>query len=126
MSISAGFVGLYALLLTLLAIYVSMGRIKYRISLGDGGNDDLQRRRRSHGNAVEHAVIMIPLVMLYEMRNGNIAFLVVISYGFLLLRVFHATSLIASPVSKTRRITSGLSYLAEVVLAVALVLTLLR
>ena len=116
---------MYALLLIGLAINVALGRIKYKISYGDGDNNELTRRRRAHGNALEHAVIMIPLVILYEMRNGHIGFLSIVAASFLLLRLFHATALLARGLGKVRRYTTIFSFLLEIILAGALFLTLM-
>ncbi len=125
MSISAGFIAMYALLLASLAINVALGRIKFKISFGDGDNNELTRRRRAHGNALEHAVIMIPLVVLYETRSGHIGFLTVVAFGFLLLRLLHATALLSGGLGPIRRYTTIFSFFAEFILAGALFLTLL-
>lgn len=125
MIISAGFVASYALLLAGLAIFVSLGRISKKISLGDNGDRELLRRQRAHGNSVEHAVVMIPLVILYEMRDGALHFLAAIAALFLIVRVIHAFALIERTNSLARRVTAGITYLLEITLAIALFLTIL-
>ena len=54
LEIAAIYAGVNILILLVLAVLVSVGRRKHKISLGDGGNADFQRAARAHGNAAEY------------------------------------------------------------------------
>lgn len=68
--ITALYAGILALLLTALAINVTVNRNKLKVSLGDGGNAQMLRMTRIHGNAVEYMPIGIVLMGLYELDGG--------------------------------------------------------
>jgi len=54
------YVGLNLLLTLVLAILVVRQRAKHSVSLGDGGNADVERAIRAHGNNVEYVAIALP------------------------------------------------------------------
>jgi uncharacterized membrane protein YecN with MAPEG domain len=54
LEIAALYAGINILLLLVLAFRVPMARRRAKISLGDGGNAELQRLMRAHGNAAEY------------------------------------------------------------------------
>ena len=58
--ITAFYAALLGLLNLILTCYVILGRWKYRVSLGDGGHKELNRRIRAHGNFIE----TIPMTLL--------------------------------------------------------------
>lgn len=118
MMVSAAFTASLALLITGLALHVSYYRMKHRISIGDGGNRDMARLIRAHGNAVEHAVIMIPLVLLYEYNGGNVDLLAALAGAFLLARIVHAWALTEKASTKRRLISATASYALELVAAI--------
>ncbi|SNY92725.1 hypothetical protein SAMN04515647_2996 [Cohaesibacter sp. ES.047] len=60
------YAGLLALLFVGLSARVIQGRYRYRVALGDGGQDDMQRRIRSHGNFVEYTPMFLILLALVE------------------------------------------------------------
>jgi hypothetical protein len=60
-----------------------------------GGDDDtLVKRSRAFGNLVEHAPLMLILLMLLEYR-GSEFFVHIFGIGFILSRIAHAYGLIA-------------------------------
>ncbi|MEM9043203.1 MAG: MAPEG family protein [Pseudomonadota bacterium] len=64
--ITAFYAGILALWLLFLAASVIQLRRKHRVSLGDGGMDQLQGRIRGHANAVEQVPIALVLLALSE------------------------------------------------------------
>lgn len=58
---------LYAAILGLMQVsltsYVVFGRWRYGVSLGDGGERDMRRRVRAHGNFTE--IVPMSLILLY-------------------------------------------------------------
>ncbi len=72
-----------------LAVRVVRGRTHYRISLGDGGNPDMQARVRIHGNFIEYVPLALILMGLLETSNVNPIALTVIGGLLILVRVMH-------------------------------------
>jgi len=66
--VCAGLLGLLAAVLTL---YVARLRGKKRISLGDGGDAEMQRAMRAHGNLIELAPLCLLLIWLLHGPYGN-------------------------------------------------------
>ncbi len=118
MLISAAFTASLAILITLLAINVSRYRITRRVSLGDAGDRKLNRLVRAHGNAVEHAVVMVPLLLLYELNGGNVDLAALLAASFLLARIVHAWALSEKASTLRRMASAGVSYLLELLTAV--------
>ena len=121
--VSAIFIASYALLIVALAINVSRLRAQKRVSLGDSprdGEDDyeLSRARRAHANAVENAVVVMPLVFIYEFIGGNALILIILCGAFFLCRVVHAWGLLQKPTTLRRTIGAAGTYLIEITLAV--------
>jgi hypothetical protein len=85
--------GLYAALLGLmflaLSVHVTKGRIGYKISLGDGGNDDLATRIRIHGNFAETVPFALILMMLVEMHGAPLASLHAMGIILIVARTLH-------------------------------------
>ena len=63
----------YAALLTLMFVFLSFRVIGLRraekIGLGDGGNRDMLRRIRAHGNFAEYCPLALLLMALAELQN---------------------------------------------------------
>jgi hypothetical protein len=68
--ITALYAAILALLLTALAINVTVNRAKLKVLLGDGGNPQMLRMARIHGNAAEYVPIAVLLMGLYELDGG--------------------------------------------------------
>ena len=87
------YAGLCALLVLVLAARVVRWRMTHRIGIGDGGDVELLRRVRVHGNAIEYLPLCLILLGGMEL-NGYPAPLI---HGFglalLLSRVAHAWGL---------------------------------
>lgn len=83
---------LLAFLLVRLSLHVITLRRKNRVSLGDGGKDDLQRAIRGQGNCAEYAPIGVLLVLVAELQSVNTIATIVLGLlaaAFLLGRVLH-------------------------------------
>ena len=91
-------VSLYAALLTViyiaLSVHVIRGRWFYRISLNDGGNEEMNRRIRAHGNFSEYAPLFLVIFGLAE-HNGMPAYAGhILGCLFILGRLLHAYKLL--------------------------------
>lgn len=68
-SITIIYAGILALMLVALSAYVVAGRVKNRVSLGDGGNEDMTVRIRAHANFAEHVPLALIAMGLLETRG---------------------------------------------------------
>jgi len=117
-SITALYAAIYAILLTALAINVTMHRVKLRISVGDGDNAQMRRMIRLHGNAAEYVPIALLLMLFYEVNGGSHMALHIAALLFLFARLMHAWGLGVSDMTNQRRqIGQGLTWLIIVALA---------
>jgi uncharacterized protein len=69
-AITAIYASILALLLTALAINVTVHRNKLGVLFGDGGKPQMIRMIRVHGNSAEYIPIGIVLMGLYELNHG--------------------------------------------------------
>ena len=115
--ISALYAALFALLLVILMMAVIKLRRSLRIGLGDGGNRDLQRAIRAHGNAVECVPIFLLMLALFELNHGSGTMLHIFGAAFLVARVVHAWGLYSSSGASSGRVAGST---ATIVLLVAL------
>jgi hypothetical protein len=70
LSITALYAGILAIIIVALGINVTMHRVKLKVSLGDGGNPQMLRMIRLHGNAVEYLPLALVLMVIYEINSG--------------------------------------------------------
>ena len=98
MRISMMTAGLLGILLIALSAYVILGRVKFKIDLGDGDNAAMVQRIRAQANFVEYVPLALILLMLVEYASIGPRWLAMVMGGGLVLgRVLHAQGLIASP-----------------------------
>jgi len=70
-SITALYASILALIVIALAINVTMHRVKLSVPLGDGGNAQMLRMIRLHGNAIEYIPLALVLMLAYEVNSGS-------------------------------------------------------
>lgn len=115
------YAGLLAILYIALAACVIRGRYKYRIGLGDGGNEDMVRRIRIHANFAEY--VPFALILLFLVDNAQTSPVIVHILGLMLLigRLLHAWGVSSSSgVSKGRFLGMVLTMVMIIVCAVIL------
>jgi hypothetical protein len=90
---SAFYAGVLVIMAVALALNTAFRRMETKTALGD---DDsvLLKRSRAFGNLIEHAPLMIILLMLME-YSGNEFFVHIFGIGFILSRIAHAYGIIA-------------------------------
>jgi hypothetical protein len=69
-SITALYAGILALIFVALGINVTAHRVKLSVPLGDGGNSQMLRMMRLHGNAAEYIPLAVALMAIYELNGG--------------------------------------------------------
>lgn len=129
--VTALYAGLVGVLLVVLAGLVSRLRRSRKVGLGDGGDKDLQRAIRVHGNAVEWAVPGVLLLLVAELNGAGLILLHACGIAIVAGRAMHAFGLSRrGGVSFGRFWGSALSWAAVLVLALwgvwAFARTLLR
>lgn len=84
------YAGLCTALVVVLAIRIALWRYRHRIGLGDGGDRELLKRVRAHGNAVEN--MPLALLLLAGMELNGYGADVIHGFGglFLFSRIAHA------------------------------------
>ena len=91
--VTALYAALLGLLIVVLGARVALVRRSGRVGIGDGGNHELLRRIRVHGNAVENVPLALLLLLVAELTNVGAAWLH--AYGIVLIlgRLLHAFGL---------------------------------
>ena len=87
---TAGALGLIGLIL---AFRVTMGRVKYKVNMGDGGNPNMIVRMRTHANFAEYVPLMLVLLALLELGGANRTALMVGVAVLVVARIFHAVGM---------------------------------
>ena len=114
------------LLLVGLASRVSMLRFGLKIPFGDGGNPALMRAIRTHGNTAEHAPIFLLLALALELAGGTTAFLWGVAVLFVVSRLLFTAGVLGRGLHLLRMAGAGGTYLAQLLLALALGVAALR
>ncbi len=118
------YVAINAFIVTLLALNVSRNRIKHRVSNGDGGKLEMKAAIRAHGNAVEHVTVFGFVVLALEFASASATVLGALVLAFTVSRLMHAASMLTSAFN-LRRAAAGLTYLAELLGGLWLIVALL-
>jgi uncharacterized membrane protein YecN with MAPEG domain len=88
---------IYASLLALLIVGLSVAVIKLRrknrVSVGDGGNEELQLAIRTHSNAVEYIPIALMLLLTLELNGAPKILIHILGATLLVGRILHAMGL---------------------------------
>jgi uncharacterized membrane protein YecN with MAPEG domain len=84
------YAGLIALLFVVLSARTIMGRRGYRISVGDGANEDMLKRMRTQANCAEYAPIGLLLLLMAELQGMPVWLVHVFGLMLLAGRVLHA------------------------------------
>ena len=90
---SAFYAGVLVIMAVALALNTAFRRMETKNALG-GDDDTLVKRSRAFGNLVEHAPLMIILLIMME-NDGSVFLVHIFGIGFILSRLSHAYGLIA-------------------------------
>ena len=113
LEMTAIYAGILAVLYIIISLRVSLGRKKNKVNLGDGGNEDMQKRIRVHGNFAEYVPMALLLMAIVEI-NGGVGWAIhVLGIALVVGRLLHAYGLSAG-VLPGRAIGSLLSWLVIV------------
>lgn len=95
---------IYASLAVLLIVRLSISVIKlrreYRISLGDGGNEELQLAIRTHANALEYIPITLLLLLMLELNGAPKILIHLLGLVLMTGRIIHTIGLSGKDLQK--------------------------
>ena len=95
-TVTAIYAALLGLMVIALGSRIAWLRRAHRIGLGDGGNQQLARAIRAHGNLVEYAPLALILMVLCELNGAPAVFLHALGVTLLVGRLLHAQGLLSS------------------------------
>ena len=98
--ITSLYASLSALLIVRLSLSVIKLRRKNRISVGDGGNEELQLAIRTHANAVEYIPITLLLLLTLELNGAPKILIHLLGATLIIGRIIHAMGLPAKDLKK--------------------------
>jgi len=98
--ITSIYASLAVLLIVRLSISVIKLRRKYRISLGDGGNEELQLAIRTHANALEYIPITLLLLLMLELNGAPKILIHLLGLVLITGRIIHAIGLSGKDLQK--------------------------
>ena len=117
-SITAFYAGILALIFVALAINVTRHRAKLHVSIGDGGNPEMLRMIRLHGNAAEYIPFAVLLMALYELNGGWHIALHIVGIALIVGRLVQSWGMWGTEVPGLgRRMGQGLTWLSILALA---------
>jgi uncharacterized membrane protein YecN with MAPEG domain len=117
-SITAFYAGILALIVVALGINVTIHRVKLKVPLGDGGNAEMLRMIRIHGNAVEYLPLALILMLIYELNAGSHAALHAAGIALVAGRVMQSWDMWSSEIGGLgRRVGQSLTWLSIAVMA---------
>ena len=124
--ITAVYAALLGLLVVLLSLVVIKLRRSLRVGIGDGGNRDLQRAIRVQGNATEYIPLFLILLAAFELNHGAPIFLHTMGTVFFIGRMLHAWGLYGTAGASTARVAGTIGTMtALILLAIANVVRIL-
>ena len=91
--VSAAYAGLLGLLLLALSYRVVALRRRFRVGLGDAGNEALNRAIRVQANFVEYVPLALFLIVMLELNGATAIVVNLLGAGLLAGRLLHAWGL---------------------------------
>jgi len=115
LAITPIYAGLFALFFVFLSLRVIRVRRAARISLGDGGDAELQRRARVHANFAEYVPLTLILMALAELQGQPGWTIQLIGVLLLAGRAAHAYGLSQTPQVGALRVLGMIATIAALV-----------
>lgn len=115
--ITSIYASLAALLIVRLSLSVIKLRRKNRVSVGDGGIDELKLAIRTHSNAVEYIPIALMLLLTLELNGAPKILIHILGVTLLVGRILHAMGL---PAKDLRKRVLGMQITIYLLIALAI------
>jgi len=120
--ITALYLGLFLLLLLVLAIGVVRQRFSTNTAIGDGGHAGLIKAMRSHGNATEYVPIVLIALAVLELNGAGSLSLHVYGSAFLIARFSHAFGMqLADDANNFRKVGIMLTWVIMLAMGIQLI-----
>lgn len=113
------YVGVNLLILLVLAVRCSLGRMERKISVGDGDDPEFAKILRAHANAAEYIPAMLIALGALAAMGAPEALIHGLGVPFTFARVAHGYGMPTRGVSQMRRIGASISMLAFLIAALA-------
>lgn len=91
--ISILYAGILGLMFVGLSLLVVQGRYSNKMPFGDGGNPDMIRRVRVHGNFAEYVPFAVLLICLVDYYNYSPLVIHLLGAALVIARIFHGLAL---------------------------------
>ncbi|MEO1554063.1 MAG: MAPEG family protein [Pseudomonadota bacterium] len=98
LEVASVYIAINILMLVWFGMRVVARRFRGKISMGDGGSDDLARAIRVHGNASEYVPPMLVGLLVLAFLDAPIWALHALGIGFTLGRIMHAFGMSGAPI----------------------------
>lgn len=109
--------GVLALILVWLTWATIGQRVKSETEIGDGGNLQLQRAIRCHGNFIEYAPLALILIGLLEFQNAPDFLVMGLAGAFVIARLLHPIGMKMDKAPNAPRVIGTMGTLAVLVVA---------
>ncbi|WP_068077046.1 MAPEG family protein [Novosphingobium lentum] len=101
-----------------LSMRIGALRTKFKISVGDGGNEALVRRMRAQLNFVENVPLVLVVIAAIELARGENIYLMVIAAIFIFGRVAHGLGMDGGALGAGRMIGTLTTMVSQLALAI--------
>ena len=126
-SITAFYASLLALIYVGLSLWVVGGRVSKGALFGDGGDDSMMRRVRSHANFIEYVPLAVVVIGFYEADGGLPTLVRVLLVLLLVARIMHPIGMFAAENTPRQFAFRGGGIIATLtILAIAAIALLIR
>ena len=117
------FAAIFGVLHVFFTLRVGGYRIRSKISLGDGGDNELRNRIRAHGNFIENVPIALLLLLLNDLSGTSETMLKVLGSILLASRLVHYVMIVSRRFPIILRPLSMLGTLGTILVSALLLLT---
>ncbi len=105
-----------------LGMRIGQLRTRFKIGVGDGGNEAIVRRMRAHANFIENTPLALILIGLIEASGKAGVWLAPVGALFMIGRVLHGIGMDGGSLQIGRMIGTLLAFLIQIGLAVVAIL----
>ena len=123
--VTSVYAALLALLYLALSAWVSAGRTRLKVMLGDGGDANLLARIRAHANFAEYVPLILILVAMLEERRTSIFIIHALLLTLLVARIMHPIGMAAPDGSARSSMFRGIGAGANLLVLIAAAVILL-
>jgi uncharacterized membrane protein YecN with MAPEG domain len=116
-TISTIYVAILGLLFVPFTLYVGLYRVKHKILLLDGGDQELARRIRAQGNFIETVPLALILIVLMELNGASAVWLHCLGSTLVVCRVMHYLTIATNPANTLPRAAGMIGTLAVYLVA---------